>query len=434
MVIRVEHGDSREVLRTLAADSIDACVTDPPYSLVSIQKRFGKPGSAPCQEGADGRYRRASAGFMGKQWDTGETAFDPEFWAEVLRVLKPGAHLLAFGGTRSYHRLVCAIEDAGFEIRDAIMWHYGQGFPKSHDVSKGIDKAAGAEREVIGPKPGLHSRGKHEMADGWRRPWMDDPAAVERGMQETAPATEAARQWAGWGTALKPATEIICLARKPLSEGTVAANVLQHGTGAINVDGCRVAGEPTGERRNNVSLGSASGGIYGTAGAFVSEGHALGRWPANVIHDGSDEVMEAFARHGESASRKGKPRGSAVPGDGWGMTKTGAEYDDSGSPARFFYCAKASRSDRAGSKHPTVKPIALLRYLCRLITPPGGTVLDPFAGSGTLAAAAHAEGFDAILIEREAEYIADIRARIAALPTPSVPALEPQIDLFSEAA
>ncbi len=224
--VRVEHGDCRDVVRELADCSIDACVTDPPYSLVSIQKRFGKPGSAPAKEGRDGLYRRASAGFMGQQWDTGEVAFDPAFWSEVLRVLKPGGHLVAFGGTRTYHRLACAIEDAGFEIRDQIGWCFGSGFPKSHN-----------------------------MGDGR-------------------------------GTALKPAWEPICLARKPLV-GTVAENVLAHGTGAINIDGCRVeiaADDDAGSWGKGRSQGSCwSPGRKNGGSEPEGSRHPSGRWPANVI-------------------------------------------------------------------------------------------------------------------------------------------------------
>src|SRR6185312_6899295 len=245
------HEDCRDAIKSIANNSLDSCVTDPPYALVSIVKRFGSPDAAPAK--GNDAYMRASAGFMGKTWDTGETAMDPEFWSEVLRVLKPGAHLAAFGATRGYHRMACAIEDAGFEIRDTLMWVYGTGFPKSHDVSKGIDKAAGVEREVVGVNPNavgrLDNRGK---AAGFEGSYGEQ--AVPRVSIITAPATDAARQWEGWGTALKPAWEPICLARKPLSEKTVAANVLRWGTGAINVDGCRVA-TADGYQENTVTQG-----------------------------------------------------------------------------------------------------------------------------------------------------------------------------------
>ena len=399
-MIRVEHGDSREVLKTVADCSIDSVVTDPPYALVSIGKRFGADGAAPAKGGV---YARASAGFMGKRWDTGETAFAVEFWAEVMRVLKPGGHVLAASGTRTYHRLACAVEDAGFEIRDMVSWMYGSGFPKSHDVSKGIDRAAGVEREVTGHTANARPNrvGKETKLSG----------AQTIGGEITSPATPEAAQWSGWGTALKPSCEPWVLARKPL-EGTVAANVLAHGTGALNIDGCRVAapgetisnhGESGGSVPSSFSLGARS--------AMQTDGQALGRWPANVIHDGSDEVVGAFP---ESIS--GKPRADRGTGGIWSEgdgVPCGPQYGDFGSAARFFYTAKATSDDRLGSKHPTVKPVDLMRYLARLVTPPGGTVLDPFAGTGSTGVACVREGFNAILIEREDEYVADIRTRIA---------------------
>lgn len=246
------HGDCRETLAALPDNCIDSFVTDPPYHLTSVVKRFGADDSAPAQFGTDGVFARASRGFMGKQWDGGDIAFQPALWVEVLRVLKPGGHVAAFGASRGYHRMACAIEDAGFEIRDSLMWIYGTGFPKSHDVSKGIDKAAGAERskirvdasEVRNPK--ATGGGRDEM-EGATRPWIEE--AMQRGFHEKdsdIAATEAAAEWQGWGTALKPAFEPIVLARKPLSEGTVAANVLRWRTGAINVDGmsgCRAITE-----------------------------------------------------------------------------------------------------------------------------------------------------------------------------------------------
>jgi DNA modification methylase len=337
MTHQLHHGDCLEVLRSMPDCSVDSIVTDPPYGL----------------------------SFMGKKWDYDVPSVD--VWVECLRVLKPGGHLLAFAGTRTQHRMAVRIEDAGFEIRDMIAWVYGSGFPKSLDVSKAIDKMAGAEREIIGkmenPASSIYSQSENEMS---------------RDVPITAPATPEAKQWQGWGTALKPALEPITVARKPLV-GTVAENVLQHGTGAINVDGGRVEG---------------------------------GRWPANFIHDGSEEATDLLK--------------------------------DS---ARFFYCAKASKADRdAGldgshSKqmdesrkqgnpggdnprnrgvqertnfHPTVKPTDLMRYLCRLVTPPNGIVLDPFNGSGSTGCAAVLEGFQYIGIEREAEYIAISEKRIQA--------------------
>ena len=395
---RLILGDCREVLKDIADCSIDSCVTDPPYALVSVVKRFGGANAAPARDGDV--YARASAGFMGKQWDTGETAFDPAFWAEVWRVLKPGAHLIAFSGTRTYHRLAVAIEDAGFEIRDQIGWLYGSGFPKSLDVSKAIDKAAGAEREVLGYTANARPNrvGKETKLSG----------AQTIGGEITAPAPDAAREWSGWGTALKPAWEPIVLARKPLV-GTVAANVLAHGTGALNIDGCRVEGENT-ERQNRAEMGCHGGNVA----REYATGSDKGRWPANVIHDGSEEVVALFPdRDGAvSNSRPNGKVGTPCYGD-FGPTAKTMGRADSGSAARFFYSAKADAADRLGSKHPTVKPVDLMAYLCRLVTPPGGVVLDPFAGSGTTGMACLREGFNAILIEREVEYVADIRRRLA---------------------
>jgi DNA modification methylase len=403
-------GDCLDVLRGLADASIDSVVTDPPYALVSIVKRIGAKNAAPAKEGV---YGRSARGFMGKEWDTGETAFAVEFWAEVLRVLKPGGHVLAFGGTRTYHRLVVAIEDAGFEIRDQIAWLYGSGFPKSHDVSKGIDKAAGAEREVVATVRKTPSAGSANMNEGWVRPWAEGKTT----MDITAPATDEASRWQGWGTALKPAIEPICVARKPL-DGTVAANVLKHGTGAINIDACRVGSDVVG-------WGGARGG---SDDATQSQGRnyrlgegearpAVGRWPANIIHDGSDEVLQAFP---ESAGQQGDVRGNEPSHTGDENTACYGEFgrspfakrNDTGSAARFFYAAKADKQGRMGSKHPTVKPVDLKRYLVRLVTPPGGVVLDPFAGTGTTGQAAFLEGFRAVLVEREPEYQADIARRM----------------------
>ncbi len=412
----LHEGDCLDVMRGLAADSIESCVTDPPYHLQSIVKRFGAENAAPAKGGV---YARSSAGFMGKTWDGGDIAFRVELWAEVLRVLKPGAHLVAFSGSRTYHRMACAIEDAGFEIRDQIMWLYGSGFPKSHDVGKGFDKAAGAEREVVGVRADFAARAnKQRVGVSWADNSVADGSfsSPQNIGQITAPATDAARQWDGWGTALKPAHEPIVLARKPLV-GTVAGNIAAHGTGAINVEACRVVGgdAPAGRTRNG-------GGSTWDGSGFKDAGASMpaGRWPANVCHDGSDEVMEAFAAFGErTAGRFPKNTGGIGTSTGIYGKATGRDQCerelDAGTAARFFYEAKASKAERgAGNTHPTVKPLALMRWLCRLITPPGGTVLDPFLGSGSTAIAADQEGFHCIGIEREAEYMAIARARLTA--------------------
>jgi DNA modification methylase len=421
-MIELLHGDCLERLKELPDCSVHACVTDPPYGL----------------------------SFMGKAWDYDVP--QAEVWREVLRVLKPGGHLLAFAGTRTQHRMAVQIEDAGFEIRDLIAWVYGSGFPKSLDVSKAIDKldakddqerrrlrftawvrGTGVTSRQIDKTTGTNMGGHYTTAasqpaimtrehlEACRHLLGDVPEWVEReadirsvesqnfkarevvghatdvagngsviglgstrsmatAYDITAPATPAAQQWSGWGTALKPALEPITVARKPLG-GTVAENVLRHGTGALNVDGCRVGTS----KKVPASASTTPNAIYGKGLGSLGTGATgsgfdpnVGRWPANLIHDGSDDPC-------------------ALLGDA----------------ARFFYCAKASKADRgAENVHPTVKPTELMRYLVRLVTPPGGVVLDPFMGSGSTGKAAVLEGFRFIGIEREAEYLEIARGRI----------------------
>jgi DNA modification methylase len=393
--VTLHRGDCLEVLPTLEECSIDSCVTDPPYHLTSIVKRFGGEGAAPCKIGKTGAYERSSRGFMGKQWDGGDIAFRPELWAEVYRVLKPGAHLLAFSGTRTYHRMACAIEDAGFEIRDQIGWCYGSGFPKSLNVANGIDRIMGVSPEVVAEGPTVRRirPGADQNNDGsWEK--LTDRTYTHRTTRAGSPE---AHEWQGWGTALKPAWEPIVLARKPLSESSIAANVLKHGTGAINVDGCRVDGKPrTTHKGGNFTGNSSSSAIFPMPNIQTSEPE--GRWPANLIHDGSEEVLERFPETG--------------PAQGGERVEIDRPTDSGGSAARFFYTSKADADDRLGSKHPTVKPLDLIQYLARLVTPQGGTVLDCFAGTGTTGEAAWREGFQAVLIEREAEYQSDIVKRM----------------------
>ena len=381
-------GDCLETLRTMPDNSVDSIVTDPPYGL----------------------------SFMGKRWDYDVPSV--EIWAECLRVLKPGGHLLAFAGTRTQHRMAVRIEDAGFEIRDMIAWVYGSGFPKSLDVSKAIDKAAGVEGSFGEPKSAAHAgwleRGRmrgDEGHEGYQRPWMADTEAVDKNARKYIGGTEAARQWQGWGTALKPALEPITVARKPLV-GTVAANVLQHGTGALNIDGCRVAAEKaTGWKGDGSKL--YEGGLSREGGEARPQD--AGRWPANLLHDGSEEVLAGFpAKAGAAAPVKGS-EGSNPAKNTYGEygRVAGAFHGDTGSAARFFYCAKASKRDRGeGNTHPTVKPTELMAYLCRLVTPPGGLVLDPFMGSGSTGKAAMREGFRFIGCEMSPEYLEIARARI----------------------
>lgn len=400
---QILQGDCRERLKDLPDACIDSVVTDPPYEL----------------------------GFMGKKWDATGIAYDVALWREVLRVLKPGGHLLAFGGTRTYHRMACAIEDAGFEVRDSLMWLYATGFPKSLDVSKAIDKDAG------------HWRGKAGAV-------LSGNVAMSAGNYERTPKGDpvTAAAWSGWGTALKPAHEPIVLARKPLT-GTVAANVLEHGTGALNIDGCRIGD---------------NGGGWGGGGSALFEGGlsrvggdarpTQGRWPANVLLS-EEAAADLDAQSGYSKSPKKVTRGASRSGNS-GLGQLGRQedvpcYDDDGGASRFFYVCKPSRREReAGCEllpaktgaevvereegsagvnnpragagrtakevrngHPTVKPIMLMRYLVRLITPPGGVVLDPFCGSGTTGCAAVMEGFDFLGLEREQGYVSIAESRIA---------------------
>ena len=393
----MHYGDSRDVLKTIADASIDSVVTDPPYALVSIVKRFGGPAAAPAKE-ASGAYARASAGFMGQQWDTGETAFAIDFWAEVLRVLKPGGHVVAFSGTRTYHRLAVAIEDAGFEIRDQLAWVYGTGFPKSHNVAIGFEKTHAFKTSIKVDGKDVEAWFYRDTGEPLRRepPFRDDRA----------------NEWAGWGTALKPAWEPIILARKTLV-GTVVHNVLGHGTGALNIGACRIEGEdiPTFSRGGETAANTFNLNGNNRTG----ETSDLGRFPANLVHDGSPEVLLRFPETTSNSTGKGgQSRGLGFMGGASG-SPVEARIGDSGSAARFFYCAKASKRDRAGSKHPTVKPVDLMRWLVRLVTPPGGTVLEPFAGSGSTLQACLEEGVRVIGVEREATFYGDCCARLEAI-------------------
>jgi len=502
------HGDCRQQLATLDDCSVDSIVTDPPYEL----------------------------GFMGKKWDASGIAYDPTVWSQCLRVLKPGGHLLAFGGTRTYHRMTVAIEDAGFEIRDSLHWLYGSGFPKSLDVSKAIDKAAGATRAVGGTRiTGGIKRARPDNAAGFSNPFTVGQTVID----VTVPATDAARTWDGWGTALKPAHEPIVLARKPLV-GTVAANVMAYGTGALNIDGCRIAGADTTTRHNSSSSSYMTGNI-GAVQPVVetyTTGSAAGRWPANLIlthspdcqqtgtgtsrivdkergrrpsnaigsvggpkgdpmpngptYDDTPEQWECVAGcpvaalNTQSGNRPGgtfpTQRGSGVAtGFGPGLPTEGGRraMGDSGGASRFFtttewdpqidvpflYVAKPSRQERnagldgmpeahtdfggngrpgagynevihgkapspAANFHPTVKPVALMRHLVRLVTPPGGTVLDPFLGSGTTAVAATLEGFAWIGCELTDDYLPIIEARVAWAEQHQP---EPDLTLFTDA-
>lgn len=417
----IYKGDCREVMKQLGAESVSSVVSDPPYGLEFMGKEWDAPwknngGFDPRDKNvlheSQRRFVSASVTY-GTSDSLGFQLWFQSCAVEIFRVAKPGAHMLAFGGTRMFHRLVCGVEDAGFEVRDLIMWVYGSGFPKSHDVSKAIDKAYGVEREIVGSKQaGMGSGDTFGMlqAEG-----HNDQAP--RSVDVTAPATADAVKWNGWGTALKPSLEPIVVARKPLI-GTVAHNVLERGTGGINIDGCRVGS--TGEdvvktTSRRVSSGSGRYQLQAAPrGTVVSEGGEGfvikdGRWPANLIHDNSDEVTKLFPSSSSSFVQSKLPLrpGDSCPGEDKGVKDcepTLRGYDDSGSAARFFYSPKASFADRDNNQHPTVKPIDLMAYLVRLVTMKDHVVLDPFMGSGSTGVAAIEEGCLFIGIEQDEKY------------------------------
>ena len=396
------NGCCRKQMKKLQRQKImvDAVVTDPPYHLTSIVERFGKDGSAPAQFGTDGAFKRASTGFMGKEWDGGDIAFDPMTWSLCLGLLKPGGHLIAFSASRNYHRMAVAIEDAGFEIRDQIMWIYGSGFPKSHNIGKQVDKIQGNDREVLGTK--ITNVGL--QGNNFKRGSESGEVEVTKGDSE----------WEGWGTALKPAHEPIVLARKPISEKSIADNVLKWGTGGINIDGCRIEG--------NDAVYPETNPDFRDQGKKSKE--AIG------IDKLSFGQTENVAR--KKVVRKSRSEDGVWTNNNSGMKAEGTEFADADprgrfpanvmhegldeSWAKYFYCPKTSKSERHNSAikntHPTVKPVELMKYLCRLVTPKGGTVLDPFMGSGSTGMAAKDEGFDFIGIEKEREYYEIAEARI----------------------
>lgn len=432
--------DAPKVLTSWSENLFDAVVTDPPYEL----------------------------GFMGKSWDSSGIAYSVEFWKDVLRVMKPGAHLVAFGGTRTYHRMACAIEDAGFEVRDQLQWLYGSGFPKSMDISKAIDKAAGEKPRVVGKR--TDGRYKNGFSDKAKRALGGEVYDVTKGFNGemgliTEPTTEAAKLWAGWGTALKPANEPIILARKPCSEKTVAANVLKWGTGALNIDDSRIPGSDGGDRIGEESRERRYNEKGGTDFAMKPGprgGDAKGRWPANLVimhhtlcvalecaHACVPDCPMRIMDDQSGRLQSGQPMGVKAGGQGnaygrfaGGIPVTG--YGDAGGASRFFYCAKPDgverdiglesepkkasgvknasgrgysetdpyREVRRGNIHPTVKPIDLMRYLIQLTTPKGGVCLDPFMGSGTTAIAAARLGHPWLGIDKDASYIEIAQKRI----------------------
>jgi len=397
----IHTGDAFDVLPELPAESVHACVTDPPYGLA----------------------------FMGRDWDDFEPKEYQEWcekWArEVKRVLKPGAHLLAFSGNRTHHRLFTGVEDAGFEIRDTITWHYGSGFPKASDISKTIDKRADAEREVVGRATDATGR---EVADGYDEE-STDYGTVKRNAYETEPATDAAKKWDGWKTGLKPATEYVVVARKPFDGATVDC-VLEHGTGALNIDGTRLNIEDEEEYEFN-SAGSNRGdedrdGMFVQPGKAEAKSADKGRYPSNVVFDETEaerldrEVGETDT--GDTVTRSNSIWGNA--NDDGGMEGEG--YQDGGGPSRYFYTSKASKAERTldgaiDNAHPTVKPADLMEWLVTLVTAEGQTVLDPFTGSGTTCRAAKDLGREFVGIERQAKWADVARVRVGLTPDdPSV--------------
>lgn len=380
MEYKIINTNCLDAMSQMQSGEIDAIVTDPPYGL----------------------------SFMGANWDHNVPGV--AYWSECLRVAKPGAHLLCFGGTRTFHRLMCAIEDAGWEIRDTIMWVYGSGFPKSMNVSKAIDKTLGAKRTVVGEIKKLDSYGYDSNNTYGGGP---DHNGI---MEITAPATSESAEWEGWGTCLKPAWEPIIVARKPL-DGTVAHNVMTYGTGAINIDGCRI---PTSDVLSFGSRQIGDGVKYGKC-TPTTEGkqNDKGRFPANLVHDGSQEVVGLFpVTKGQKAPVKGiEPSRDARDGifPTFGPINAFEPRDGYSSAARFFYCAKASKRDRGeGNDHPTVKPNALMRWLVRLVCPQGGMVLDPFMGSGSTGVACIQEGMRFVGVEMKEHYCEIAENRIGA--------------------
>ena len=453
------NGCCRKQMKKLQRQKImvDAVVTDPPYHLTSIVERFGKDGSAPAQFGTDGAFKRASTGFMGKEWDGGDIAFRQETWELCLKVLKPGGHLLAFSASRNYHRMAVAIEDAGFEIRDQIMWLYGSGFPKSMNIGKALDKKLGNERIKTGEKKTHSNKGIKQSEQ------RTAIGAGAFGQEVEEDVTVGTSEWEGWGTALKPAHEPLVLARKPLSENSVVDNVLKHRTGGINIDECRVEGNDAKypdtnpdfrdqgrQSKENMGIDKLSFGqtenvkrkvvvrktrtddsvfnngnsSFRAEGTLYADADPRGRFPSNVMHDGSDSIKELFedkSRYFYCAKTSKAERNQGL--DHLPTKKTSSMSGRRDSHDMEGYSIDNDVTGRFVTErkniHPTVKPIKLMKYLCRLITPKGGTILDPFMGSGSTGMAAKEENFDFIGIEKEEEYFNIASARIESVETKS---------------
>ena len=448
-MIDLRQGDNRAKLRQMiaAGEFVDSVVTDPPYGLVSIAKRFGSSTAAPAKFGTDGAFQRASGGFMGLKWDSTGIERDPEFWRLVFDVMKPGAYIIAFSSSRTYGYMQVAMEAAGFITHPMFGWVFNTGFPKGHDAGKAVDRTLGFKGGRGAPKPGheghmgkdnlrsLRESGTMSQEGGFSRPWMYDPDAIEESHYEYAAESEEGQRWKGWKTgtqSLKPALEPVYFGQKPFSEKTGALNILRHGVGAVNIDACRVGYASEADQASAKPGGRAtSGALVGGAGydverkEFVAD-NTKGRYPANLMHDGSPEVVALFPESGGQIARSSSSETRKNQHTYGEMARGSADEQmdprgDSGSAARFFnsfphegpiICSpKAGKKDRAGSKHATVKPIGLMQHFVRLITPPGGLVLDPFAGTGTTGQAALNEGMRCVLMEAEPEYARDIRRR-----------------------
>lgn len=398
--ITLHPGDNRDSLRRLIDQGVrvHSVVCDPPYGLVSVTKRFGKSGAAAAKSnGATGVFKRASGGFMGQEWDASGIERDPEFWRLIYDILLPGGYVLAFSSPRTGHWQACAMEMAGFIMHPFFGWVYGSGFPKAHNAGRAVDRELGITRQVVGSQkaPGFAKSNVEHGQQG--RDTYDFP------VYDKSAVSAEAQQWEGWAygaQSLKPALEPVYFAQKPFSEKNGALNLLKHGVGAVNIDGCRVgvsADDDIHAKNPNTKggFGHAGAEVYGKSDGAPAYDPTKGRHPANLIHDDSDEAKGQF------------PNDSA---------RFFNSFPFEADP--LFYHAKASKADRAGSKHPTVKPIPLMQHFVRLVTPPGGTVLDPFGGSGTTGEAARREGFDCILMEADERFIADIRNRFG-LPSPA---------------
>ena len=406
------NGDCLEEIQKLVDKGIqvDSIITDPPYHLTSIVERFGKEGSAPVKD-KDGAFQRQSVGFMGKEWDGGDIAFRKETWELFMKVLKPGGHLLAFSGSRTYHRMAVAIEDAGFNIRDQIMWLYGSGFPKSLNLGKSIDKKLGNERVAVGER----TRNV--------KPFDDDNGWNSNNTTGNYTYTKGNTEWEGWGTALKPAHEPIVLARKPISENSIVANVLKHRTGGIHIDACRIEYADENDRSGWHKTGGGGKGYQDTS-TFkirkitpeeIQERTKDGRFPANVIHGGLETEWARYfycPKTSKSERNVGLDNFTAKP-MAWGnQAKAELKRGNLDFKGNQGDGSKHNKVEMRLNTHPTVKPVELMKYLCRLVTPKGGVVLDPFMGSGSTGMAAKDEGFDFIGIEKDEEYFKICESRI----------------------